>query len=552
VSSANRILIVDDNRAIHEDFAKVLGAQSQDSTLDSLESELFGATDTAPETTFTVDSAFQGEDAVAMVHRAVKEGAPYSLIFMDVRMPPGMDGIETTRRVWESDPNVQVVICTAYSDYDWESMSATLGAADRWLILKKPFDVVEVRQMAYSQTRKWTLAREAEEHIDTLERRVRERTAALQRTQKLDALARLIAGIGHELSTPLLVAGGNLEFALEEIEGVQADSGLDMSTVCSDLVNSRDAIRRVAGVVKDLHIFGQHVTAQTGPVDIVELVNATTRLVHSQLSRRGRLDTHIEPDLPRVIGTRGTLEQALMAVMMNAAQALPDNSPADSRVEVRVEDGGEFVVLTVKDNGCGILREHVARVFDPFFTTRPVGEGKGLGLTICHEIVTSVGGKIDIESSAGTGTTVTMWLPVTVTRAERRRSQLRAQPHSATRRVLIVEDESYIVCQIERALPDYEVVVAPTIEEAVLRAQTADFDAVLSDVDLHGVGEQSLYHRLAAARAGLEDRLILMTGLTTTAAGQAHLDSVATPRVHKPFSREELRAVMPACSQQAA
>src|SRR5581483_11930474 len=156
-----RLLVVDDNRSIHEDFQKILlrstGASSE---IEAAEAELFGDSPSSPadaQATFCLDSAFQGKEALDLVKRAREQGKPYAMAFMDVRMPPGWDGIETTAKIWEVDPSLQIAICTAYSAYSLESIAAKLHNPDGFVILKKPFDIVEVKQLASAFTEKWNL-----------------------------------------------------------------------------------------------------------------------------------------------------------------------------------------------------------------------------------------------------------------------------------------------------------------------------------------------------------------------------------------------------------
>ena len=178
----HRILLVDDNPAIHEDFKKILlGAQERDTSLDAAESVLF---DVQPKlkkfaTTFIIDSAFQGRDALEKIRKAIAEGQPYALAFVDVRMPPGWDGVETIEQLWKEDPAIQVVVCTAFSDYSWDSMTERLGVSDNLVLLKKPFDNVEVLQVSHALTKKWLVTRQAELRFDELERMVKERSKEL-------------------------------------------------------------------------------------------------------------------------------------------------------------------------------------------------------------------------------------------------------------------------------------------------------------------------------------------------------------------------------------
>jgi len=158
-----RVLVVDDNEAIHQDFRKIfINKDSTTAALDEAMSTLFGTeSDQVDLPTFDIDSAYQGREGVALVERAVEEGRPYTVAFVDVRMPPGWDGIETVQRMWKVDPGIQVVICTAYSDYSADAILRRLGLTDRLLILKKPFDCSEVLLMATTLNEKWNLARAA-------------------------------------------------------------------------------------------------------------------------------------------------------------------------------------------------------------------------------------------------------------------------------------------------------------------------------------------------------------------------------------------------------
>ena len=179
-----RVLIIDDNRAIHDDFRKILSpAPATAAALDATETAMFGPpTETVQETQFEVDPAYQGQEGVLLVKKALEAGRPYAMAFVDVRMPPGMDGVETTRKIWELDPNVQIVLCTAYSDHSWDEIFAKLGHRDGLLILKKPFDAVEAFQLAHALTEKWWLHMQSRRKMEELESLVAGRTSELQQS----------------------------------------------------------------------------------------------------------------------------------------------------------------------------------------------------------------------------------------------------------------------------------------------------------------------------------------------------------------------------------
>ncbi|BBO91609.1 putative bifunctional diguanylate cyclase/phosphodiesterase [Desulfosarcina ovata] len=165
-----RLLVIDDNPSIHEDFRKILEKPLKSkSDLGELESALFGTEINTPAITqFEIDYASQGKEGVELVERALSEDRPYALAFVDGRMPPGWDGIETISHLWEKCPDLQVVLCTAYADYSWQEIQRELGESDSLLILKKPFDNVEVLQLAHALTRKWELNREIQGRLNQL------------------------------------------------------------------------------------------------------------------------------------------------------------------------------------------------------------------------------------------------------------------------------------------------------------------------------------------------------------------------------------------------
>ena len=157
-TGSHRILIIDDNRAIHSDFGKILRVQDEENpALAALEDSLFGEAPAVPQAShFDLASAFQGREGFELVKRAENEGCPFSVAFVDVRMPPGWDGVETIRHIWEVTKDLQTVICTAFSDYSWEQIIAALGKRENLYLIRKPFDPTAVRQMVFQLSERWT------------------------------------------------------------------------------------------------------------------------------------------------------------------------------------------------------------------------------------------------------------------------------------------------------------------------------------------------------------------------------------------------------------
>lgn len=180
------IIVIDDNPDIHNDFLKILKPEQSNQALDKLDQEIFGQSKpTALLPSYEIDTALQGQEGVERIKQALESGVHYAVAFVDIRMPPGWDGIETIKHIWEVDPDIQVVICTAYSDYTWEETITQLGLTDNLLILKKPFDTTAVRQFVAALTKKWQLLEETRKQHMILENTVKERTAALQKNISL-------------------------------------------------------------------------------------------------------------------------------------------------------------------------------------------------------------------------------------------------------------------------------------------------------------------------------------------------------------------------------
>lgn len=181
-----RILVIDDNAAIHDDFRQILCPGTEDLALAEAEAALFGDEPNArPCESFEIDAASQGQQGLEKVEHALQEGRPYALAFVDVRMPPGWDGVETVSRIWKVCPQLQIVICTAYSDCSWDNIVKTLGHSDNLVILKKPFDTIEVMQLAHALTGKWRLAQEVQAKMVELGGQVTLRTQELENANQL-------------------------------------------------------------------------------------------------------------------------------------------------------------------------------------------------------------------------------------------------------------------------------------------------------------------------------------------------------------------------------
>jgi signal transduction histidine kinase len=420
-------LIVDDTPSVHQDFRLLLCDSQGGASLDELEAATFG-TPHPPRPqghAFEVDSAFQGEEGIRSVRAARADGRPYAVAFVDIRMPPGINGVETTERLWREDPELQVVLCSAYTDYSWEEVVQRLGISQRLLILHKPFKSLEVRQMAHALAEKWELLRRDRQRLEALEqaharlqRETEERMrleARLAHAQRLEALGRLAAGLAHEVNNPLSFVVGNLHHVQREVGALAAGQPVEdvgeLQDACHDALRGCERIQRLVQDVRSFSRVGSQPT-QRMDVDVGEVMGEALAMANLAQVPRLQVVRDLRP-VPRAVADEHGLGQVFLNLIVNAAQALKGKGgPAEPILRVATGLHGEDrVKVEVQDNGPGIPAEHLGRIFEPFFTTKPVGEGTGLGLSICHGIISGLGGELSVESQPGQGATFRILLP---------------------------------------------------------------------------------------------------------------------------------------------
>ncbi|THJ18480.1 MAG: response regulator [Nitrospira sp. CG24B] len=389
-----RVLVIDDNRSIHEDFRKILQPGTETQGLDEARASLFGGESFQKALVqFELDYADQGQAALALVEMARREGRPYAVAFVDMRMPPGWDGLETIERMWEVDPEIQTVICTAYTDHSWDDIIRRLGCDDRLLILQKPFSSVEVSQLAASLTSKWKLARQARQRLEAAE------AANVAKSQ-------FLANVSHEIRTPMNGILGMSELLLKTplndkqrryIETVHK-SGMALLQVINDIL---DISRIESGKLK-LESIG---------FDLRQLVKDILELFSGPIERKGLRLTVVLADnlLPEYGGDPVRIRQILTNLLGNAIKFTTQGEIA---LHVSVAEDtvdATTLCLKVRDTGIGIEPAVQAKLFTPFTqadgsTTRKYG-GTGLGLAIVKQLAHMMGGIVGVDSVLGQGST---------------------------------------------------------------------------------------------------------------------------------------------------
>jgi PAS domain S-box-containing protein len=372
----------------------------------------------------------------------------------------------------------------------------------------------------------------------TEERRMHEQAAIADRLASLGALA---AGVGHEINNPLAYVRLSLDVIAREAAALGAAGTPELRGA---LVNAVEGTDRVLGIVRDLKTFSRVHDESVDAVNVHGLLDSTLAIADRVVGAKARIVRNYAP-IPPVHAARGKLGQVFLNLLTNAADAIPDGPVGahEVRVTTSVDDAGR-VIVEVADTGHGIPREIAGRIFDPFFTTKPVGSGTGLGLTMCHRIVTELGGRIEFDSVPGT-TTFRVALPAAPadTLAPSDRAARGVALHAARRcRVLIVDDELALLSTIRMLLEDeHDVVTASGTRQALAILDDDDrFHTILVDLMMADLTGIDLYDAVLERHPRLESRIVFMTGGAFSARAQKFLAKTKNRCIEKPFAMEVL------------
>ncbi|HVX11128.1 MAG TPA: response regulator [Pirellulales bacterium] len=558
-----RVLIIDDNTDIHADYRRVLNDAHDENHLAAVESALFGdapSSAAAPALSFELFHAYQGAEGYELVRSELEQGRPFALAFVDMRMPPGWDGLETIKRLWRIEPNLQIVLCTAYSDYSWSEIGEALSPGDRLLILKKPFDAIEVRQLAASLVCKWNLGRAADRSQRDLERKVDERTRELKEAKNAadrasQSKSEFLANISHEIRTPLtailgftkllLDGGDRAEQQAEYLQIIRASAEHQLSLI-NDLL---DVSKIEAG---QMQIHRVHCSVPT----IVEEVLQTLRFKADEKGLAMASEWPATLSEP-VYTDPSRLRQLLINLVNNAIKFTAAGSV---RVIVRTTqaDGRSKLQIDVIDTGMGISAEKQQVIFDPFVqadsSIAPRFGGTGLGLAISRSIAGLLGGTLTVSSRVQEGSTFTLIIdaerPDTADceTAPSSRGETNAPAVSTSalegRRVLVVEDNPFNRKLIRLTLTRTGAVVevAENGQEGVDRIVAADYDLVLMDMQMPVLDGYQATTRIR--EAGYDGPIIALTAHALPSEREKCLAAGCDAFVGKPIDLDHLKAVV--------
>ena len=314
--------------------------------------------------------------------------------------------------------------------------------------------------------------------------------------------------MAHEINNPLAYVMLNLELLdgrLRRLDAVEPDL---MAQMMRGVEDARDGAERMRRIVRALGAFGRGDEDRLGPVDVNGVLDSAAELAAMQLRHRARLTRRYEA-LGPARANPFRLGQVFLNLLVNAADALREDGPDNEIVLLTRTRVDGFVIVEVQDNGAGVPAELQSRIFDPFFTTKPVGKGTGLGLAVCHAIVTSFGGQIACESAPGRGATFRVTLPParpeSATSPREPGAGAIATTFTAARgRVLVADDDARVALALARTLEDHEVVVVSSGRDALDRCRTEPFDCILRDVMMPDVSGVDVHEALRHDGLGVE------------------------------------------------
>jgi signal transduction histidine kinase len=496
--------------------------------------------------------AYSGREALREVLRC-----EFAVILLDVQMP-GMDGYETAKLIHErpSNRHTPIIFLTASYMADMHMIQGyNVGAVD---YLYKPVDahILRSKVMVFVDLAKKSalireqtaeiIKREAEAQQLAEHKKIQEQ---LMISDRMVSMGMLAVGIAHEINNPLASVMANLDLVTRDIVKLAENPDLSakLSEVREELQDASEATERIRDIVSDLKIFSRSKKDLTGPVNVQQIMESTLRMAWNEIRHRARLVKNYG-ETPLVQASESRLGQVFLNLIINAAQAITEGH-ADNN-EIRISIGlnpNGCVVIEIADTGSGMPPEVLAQLFTSFFTTKPIGIGTGLGLSICHQIVTGLGGSIDVKSEVGVGTSFWITLPLAPTQTLQEPQHVTLDIAPGRRgKILVVDDEPMILKAVFRILSaEHEVVTVVNAKEALKHINAGErFDVILCDMMMPQMTGMDLYVEISKVTQEQANRMIFFTGSVFTPLARAFLDKTSNLCIEKPFDNAHLRALI--------
>lgn len=358
-----------------------------------------------------------------------------------------------------------------------------------------------------------------------------------QFASRLASVGELAAGVAHEINNPLTAVIGYAHLLLDR-KDIPVDIKRDVEVI-------NEGAQRVAGIVKKLLVFARQTKPERTYVDINEVINTTLELrAYSLQGNNVKVILQFDPDLPTTVADPGQLQQVFLNLIMNA-EAEVKLVHGGGKLAIKTEQMGDNLRISFKDNGLGIAKENLERIFNPFFTTRKVGQGTGLGLSVCHGIVTEHKGRIWAESQLGRGATFIVELPIVSENKQLEMPEpvVRETRRAAKAKILVVDDELMVRQFVSQILVEegHEVEVAESAEGALEEVNNKEYHAIMLDIKMPGMSGIELYQHFQKISPLLADKVVFITGDVMGTGTMTFLSKTKAPYIIKPFDAKQLK-----------
>jgi signal transduction histidine kinase len=381
---------------------------------------------------------------------------------------------------------------------------------------------------------------------------------SVAQADRLASMGLLAAGVAHEINNPLTHVFLNLWSIQEALSGLSGTANAkgevslhldDINALNERLKNTLNGSEIVRDIVKDIKAFSRIDESNVLPVSLNSAIGTAVSMAQNEIKYRARLVKEFG-DIPLVNANDGRLAQVFLNLLLNAAHAIDEGDTENNEIRIRTWSEGKEVFAEISDTGKGIPPESLERLFDPFYTTKPIGVGSGLGLSICHKIITSYDGKIEVESNVGDGTSFVVRLPAK-SKKELQNEVLEptegeSENSAMHGRILLVDDNPALRKTLRRLLEsEHDVVTAASGREAqqILESDT-DFDVILCDLMMSEGTGMDLYEWLENKNPDLTNTVVFMTGGLFTHKAKEFLNSIPNLSLEKPFAKGSIETTL--------
>jgi signal transduction histidine kinase len=468
-----------------------------------------------PNSRFFVEGADTLEQALVAI-----SANHHDAIILDLQLE-GRNGLDTMKAV-HGQANAPIIILTTAGS---ESLSLQcLEAGAQEYVPREDLDVPTLRRaLGYAISR---------QRADDLRLR-------LEHSDKLAALGQLTAGVAHEINNPATYVLSNLDQIDELLQSLSKERD-DLKLLADMVKDCRSGINLIASISRELKFFARVDDDTMDTIDVEELIVNSSRMTLNEIRYRAIFEQRIAK-VPPILGSRSKLSQVLVNLLINAAHSITNGTTTDNRITISADHEGDCVLIRVKDTGVGIAEAALEKIFENYYTTKPHGQGTGLGLPICREIVHQHNGTLDVTSQLGVGTTFTISLPVHKENIAPRPAT-KVEVSTRRRRVMLIDDEPLLLKSLSRMLQSHhDVVTAIGGATALdLLQEDGDYDVIICDLMMPEVDGQHVHMALRESYPQLVEKIVFLSGGVFTERMSDFLEEQKPKLIDKPVSRANL------------